>query len=281
MTTRGHTGVAKFTVQDKEVTLTEVAESEQLLAFANTLADHAAQTARRYFKTTLTIDSKADETPVTIADRKIERMLREMIATQYPHHGVVGEEEEDSRSQSEWVWVLDPIDGTQSFVSGVPLFGCLLALAADKVPYLGVLEIPALQERWVAIDGAETKFNGEHCTTRDVADLGKAIMLTTSVEMFTAEEAKRYGSLRQRVRYVRHGTDCYGYGLLASGHVNLVVESDLKPFDYMALVPVVTGAGGCISDWQGRPLTLSSGTTNVVAAASEQLHRQALGYLSE
>ncbi|MFG1359073.1 histidinol-phosphatase [Xanthobacter pseudotagetidis] len=250
-----------------------------LAAFAGELADLARPIVRSYFRTPVGVEWKADASPVTAADRAVERALREAIAARFPDHGVLGEEEAAVGIDRPVVWVVDPIDGTKSFMTGLPLFGTLIAAVVDGRPEVGVIDAPALGDRWVGIAGAGARFNGVPCRTSAAARLGEARLYATSPDMFTAEESAAFAALADKVALRRFGGDCYAYGLLASGHVDLVVEADLKPYDFMALVPVVEGAGGVITDWRGAPLTIGSGG-QVVAAANAALHAAALQELA-
>ena len=248
-----------------------------LAAFAGELADLARGLARAHFRKTTAFERKADESPVTIADKAIEAALREAIAVRFPGHAILGEEAGMSGGDDH-LWVIDPIDGTKSFITGVPLFGALIAYAERGVPKLGVIEVPPLGERWVGLPGATT-FNGAPAHVSGCAALEDARVYTTSPDFFAPADWARYDALSRKGAIRRFGGDCYQYGLLASGHCDLVVETSLQPYDYMALVPVVEGAGGIMTDWQGRPLGLGS-DGKVVAAASPALHAAALRELS-
>lgn len=240
------------------------------LALAEALADAAGGVVRRYFRQKIAIDQKGDLTPVTIADREAEVAMRRLIAERFPDHGIIGEEHGPTRPEAPYVWVLDPIDGTKSFISGIPLFGTLIALAFEGRPVLGVIDQPILGERWVGAAGRPSTLNGTPIRTRACADLAAATLYTTQPEMFAGGDAAAFARLRTAVRLARYGADCYAYAVLASGFVDLVVESGLKPYDYSALVPVIEGAGGTMTDWQGRPLTLAS-AGHVVAAGDAAL----------
>jgi inositol-phosphate phosphatase / L-galactose 1-phosphate phosphatase / histidinol-phosphatase len=249
------------------------------LALAEQLADAAAEPARRYFRTALSIDSKEDLSPVTRADREAESAMRAILAANVPEHGIIGEEFGADRADAEWVWVLDPIDGTKSYVTGVPLFGVLVALVHRGRPVLGIIDQPILGERWIGAEGMASRFDGGAARTRACAALNDAWLNATTPHMFNDAEFARFEALRQCCREVRYGGDCYAYGLLANGHVDLVVEAGLKPYDFCALVPVITGAGGIVSDWQGAPMTIES-TGQIVAAGDARMHEAALRVLS-
>lgn len=256
----------------------DLAETRDLCAFAEHLADLARPLARSHFRTPIGVEWKADHSPVTAADRAVERALREAIARRFPAHGILGEEEAAVGMDRRVVWVVDPIDGTKSFVTGLPLFGTLIAALVDGCPRVGVIEAPALGERWVGVAGGGTRLDGALCHTSHVERLADARLFATSPDMFSTAEAAAFSALSRQVGLSRYGGDCYAYGLLASGHVDLVVEASLKPYDFMALVPVVEEAGGMISDWSGAPLSIASGG-QVVAAATPALHARALHML--
>jgi inositol-phosphate phosphatase/L-galactose 1-phosphate phosphatase/histidinol-phosphatase len=235
----------------------EVAAAE--IALAEALADAARAVIRGYFRRRITVDDKSDLTPVTIADRETEAAMRALIERRFPDHGIIGEEHGASRADAERVWVLDPIDGTKSFISGIPLFGTLIALTRRGRPVLGVIDQPILGERWLGAAGRATTLNGVPVRTRPCPALGQASLFCTAPElMFEDADAAGFAALRRAVKLTRAGADCYAYAQLASGFIDLVVESGLKPYDYCALAPVIGGAGGVITDWQGRALDLAS-----------------------
>ena len=250
--------------------------SDAFVAVAGQLADAAREVLLRYYRQPLGIIDKADETPVTIADREAETRMREIIAKAFPDHGVVGEEHGPDRADAEFVWVLDPVDGTKAFISGVPVFGTLIALTRAGIPVLGIIDQPVTGERWTGAAGRPTLLNGEPIRTAPRGGLGDAVLWSTSPHMFDAVEIERVGfaRLREASKFVHYGGECYQYAMLASGHIDLVVEGDMDPYDYCAHVPIIEGAGGIITDWQGGPLGLASGG-KVLAAASPELHEAA------
>jgi inositol-phosphate phosphatase / L-galactose 1-phosphate phosphatase / histidinol-phosphatase len=249
------------------------------IALALKLADAAGAIVRRYFRTPITIDDKPDLTPVTIADREAERVMRRLIGQAFPAHGIIGEEEGRERADAESVWVLDPIDGTKNFISGIPLFGTLIALVRRGQPVVGVIDQPVMGERWLGIAGQKTTLNGTPIRTRACADLAHATLYATSPDMFAGADAAGFARLKGRVKLARFGADCYAYAQLASGFIDLVVECDLKPYDFSALVPVIEGAGGAIVDWQGRALELGS-DGRVIACGDPRLVDAAKAALS-
>ncbi len=232
---------------------------QELLSFANHLADESGKVITRYFRTEFAIESKDDASPVTIADRTVEAELRKIIEAERPDDGILGEEYGPKESKNGFTWVLDPIDGTKSFTIGRPSFGTLIALCHGDLPVLGVIDQPILKERWVG-DMERTTFNGKSVVTSTCGDLKKARFASTS----PAQLAEMHGEhplwkkLYNECNYVVWGGDCYSYGLLANGWLDGVVEQFLAPYDYLALVPVVLGAGGWMGDWEGNPLTLKS-----------------------
>ncbi len=251
---------------------------KELINFGEELANLARESVLKYFRRLESIDYKRDRTPVTVADREAESVIRQRISQLYPTHGIVGEEYGHTPADGPWCWVIDPIDGTRSFVAGRPTFGCLIAVLHDNQPILGIIDMPALNERWTGVNREPTFYNGEPCATSKCNHLPEAIVFATSMDMFTEDERKQFDRLSGAARFRSFGADCYAYGLLSSGYIDVVMESDMFAYDYLALVAVVEGSGGCISDWQGRPLDLSSGK-QVLATASQELHQQCLNII--
>lgn len=246
---------------------------------AHRLADRAGEIQRRYFRTPVSVEAKADASPVTVADREAEAAMRELIRAAYPGHGILGEEHGDEALDAEFVWVLDPIDGTKSFITGRPLFGTLIALAHAGRPVLGIIDQAILRERWVGVAGEAAAWNGRPIRARPCPRVEDAVLFTTSPLLFDpGAEREAYERVQARVRLPMFGGDCYAYGLLAAGYADLVVEAGLAPYDFMALAPVVEGAGGRATDWQGRPLALSS-SGQVLAAGDARAHAAAAALL--
>jgi inositol-phosphate phosphatase/L-galactose 1-phosphate phosphatase/histidinol-phosphatase len=249
------------------------------LPFAHELADTARTITARYWRQPVAVDHKADDSPVTIADREIERALRDRIGATHPDHGIEGEEYGAARQDAEFVWHLDPIDGTKSFITGRPLFGTLIALAHRGRPILGIIDHGVLDERWVGVRGQPTTWNGREVGVRACPSLELAVSSLTHPQMFTTPYEKvAWARLEVAVRLPMYGGDCYGYGLLAMGYVDLILEASLDTHDFMALVPVVEGAGGIMTDWTGAPLTAASGG-QVLAAGDPRVHREALALI--
>jgi len=242
------------------------------------LADAAGAIIRRYFRQPIAVEDKPDRTPVTIADREAEMAMRNLIAKRFPDDGILGEEHGPKRADAARVWVLDPIDGTKSFIAGIPLFGTLIALVENGVPVVGIIDQPILRERWIGAPGRATTLNGKTVRSRTCPSLNAALLYATSPDMFGADRPV-FEKLRGTVKATRFGADCYAYAQLASGFIDLVVEADLKPYDYCALAPVIAGAGGSMTDWLGKPLGLKS-DGRVIAAGDATLGPQARAILT-
>lgn len=250
-----------------------------LAAFAERLADAARAVTLEHFRQRVAIETKADASPVTIADRDAEAAMRALIAATYPDDGIFGEEHGRAAGRSGRLWTLDPIDGTQAFVTGMPLWGTLIACWQDQRPVAGVLESSAMNDRWIGAAGAPTLLNAAPCRTSGCTDLAKASVFATTPDLFIGDEIAAFDRVSKAAARRRFGGDCYAYGMVAAGHVDLVVEARLHPYDFAPFVPIIEGAGGVITDWQGAALTLDS-PGQVVAAATPALHAQALELLN-
>jgi len=256
-----------------------VAALDGFLALAAELADAAGAAIRPYFRTRLTVDDKADLSPVTAADRAAEAAMRQLINRSFPAHGILGEEYGRERDDAEFVWVLDPIDGTKSFISGVPLFGTLIALTRAGRPILGIIDQPISRERWIGAEGRATTHNGAPIHCRECPSLAAATIFATTPDMFAGADANAFARAAGAAKLVRYGADCYAYGLVALGFADLVIEASLKPYDFGPMGPVVEGAGGIVTDWRGAPLGLSS-DGRVVIAGDRRAHSEALALLN-
>lgn len=228
---------------------------QEFTALANSLADEAGEIVRQYFRTPFDVETKSDDSPVTIADRSVELRMREIIERERPDDGIFGEEFGIKESKNGLTWVLDPIDGTKSFMIGRPTFGTLIALCEDDKPVLGIIDQAISKERWVGADG-QTTFNGKPVSTRPCKTVKDSRICSTTPAMFS-ETGPVYEAFETGCKVV-WGGDCYMYGLIASGHMDIAIEASLSPYDFAALVPVVENAGGIITDWDGNPLTLKS-----------------------
>ena len=251
----------------------------ELMALAERLADTSGAIIRRYFRSGVTVIDKPDASPVTIADREAEAEIRRLILAAHPEHGIIGEEHGSERADAEWVWVLDPIDGTKSFVTGRPLFGTLIALCRNGKPVLGVIDHPALGERWIGAAGHPTTLNGKPVATRTCADLHHAALFASSPHQFHGVAFDAFERVRRKAKLVQYGSDCYHYALVASGFGDLAIEAAMGIHDYLAVVPVIEGAGGIVTDWAGRPLGLDSGGAGG-AAGDRRVHAEALALLA-
>jgi inositol-phosphate phosphatase/L-galactose 1-phosphate phosphatase/histidinol-phosphatase len=251
---------------------------DTLLAFAQHLADAAGEVIRPYFRKPLAVSEKSDLTPVTAADRVAEETMRALIEARFPRHGILGEEFGRVREDAEFVWILDPIDGTKSFISGVPLFGTLIALTRRGRSILGVIDQPILSERWVGACERPTTLNGAAIRCRPCPVLAVATLFATTPDMFKGEDAVSFARVSAAVKLTRFGADCYAYGLVATGFIDLVLEASLKPYDFCAMVPVVEGAGGVATDWRGESLHLAS-DGRILVAGDRRAHDAALAML--
>ena len=250
----------------------------EFVQFASSVADAARRPSLRYFRAGPELHIKADGSPVTVADRETERLIRDRLSRRYPRHGVMGEEHGWTRSGQPYTWVVDPIDGTKSYLAGAPTFGMLLALLYEGAPVLGIIDIPALDERWCGAAGQATSMNGRPVKTGSCTAVEHAVLTIISPDKLEGDEGPAVEALSRMARVRRYSSDGYSHALLASGYVDMVVAVGQQPFDYIAVVPVVQGAGGCVSDWAGEPLGLDS-NGRVLVTATPQLHREALDVL--
>ena len=258
-----------------------VALPDNIWHFADALCENALPVVQQYFRAVdLQVEQKADVSPVTLADQAIERRWRELIVDAYPDHGIIGEEEGATGADRDFVWVLDPIDGTRAFIGGFPMFTNLFALLHQGRPVFSGSHVPVTQECWLGTvaNGGRTTFNGETLGERPARPLAQSLLSATAPDMFNAEQFERFSNLRNGCMDLRYGADAYAYGLVALGSVGVVAEASMKPWDFMALIPVIEGAGGKVTDWSGQPLTLGSDGT-VLAAANPELHSEALALL--
>ena len=254
-------------------------DPDALLRTAHALADAAAAQSMAHFRTPLDVLTKADESPVTLADRAAETAMRAILGTALPGDGIYGEEHGSERLDARRVWVLDPIDGTRSFITGSPLWGTLVGVLEGDRVVLGMIDMPVLRERWVGRAGRGAERDGTPVRASGCTRLAEARIVTTSPDIFDATDGRAFDALSRRCAMRRFGGDCYGYAQLAGGTIDLVVETGLQPYDYLGPAGLIEAAGGIVTDWAGRPLGLRS-DGRVVAAATPELHRQALDALS-
>jgi histidinol phosphatase-like enzyme (inositol monophosphatase family) len=225
------------------------------ITLACRLADAAGAAIRPLYRAAFGHEAKADASPVTEADRIAEAAMRQILESERPADGIIGEEYGRSREGASRQWVLDPIDGTISFMAGRPIFGTLIALMEGGFPVLGIIDQPVTRERWVGATGVATTLNGRAVRTRSCRELSDAVLASTGPQYFDEHSAEHFMALAAKTsRRTVWGGDCYNYGLLAAGHLDLVVEAGLKLHDLAALVPIVEGAGGTMCDWDGEPL---------------------------
>lgn len=249
----------------------------EFLPLMQRLADASGALIRKYFRNT-SFESKEDETPVTAADRGAEEVIRALLKKERSQDGVWGEEFGAENMEAEWAWVIDPIDGTKSFIRGMPVFATLIALLHKGAPVLGLIDQPILQERWLGGMGLPAVMNGKTVRTRSCARLSEAVLNATAPYMFKGENGRRFEPLAEACRYSLWGGDAYAYGLLASGFIDVQVDTQLKLHDWAALVPVIEAAGGKITGWQGQTLDMKS-DGRVIAAGDARLLEPALKYL--
>jgi len=251
-------------------------------AFIGRLATASGETILPFFRTSLSVDNKSshDFDPVTEADRAAEAVMRRLIKQNFPQHGIVGEEFGSEREEADYVWVLDPIDGTKSFISGFPTWGTLIALLHRGTPVYGMMHQPYIGERFIG-DNGSARYRGtageRKLAARRCASLQEAVMFTTSPLLMNDADRDTFHRVESDVRLSRYGGDCYSYCMLAAGHLDLVIETELKPYDIAALIPIVTGAGGVVTTWEGKPAQ-SGG--RIVAAGDPRVHEAALKRLS-
>jgi len=252
-------------------------------AFLESLADAAAAAILPHFRTALPVDSKGGHRfdPVTIADRESEAAMRALIAERFPKDGVIGEEHGPLNEGAERIWVLDPIDGTRSFIAGLPVWGVLIGLLHRGVPVLGMMAQPFTGERFGG-DGSTAWYTGpggaRALRTRACADLAEAVLFTTSPDNFAPDELAAYRRSEAKVRLARYGADCYAYAMLAAGFVDVVIEAGLQPYDIIPMIPIIEGAGGVVTAWDGGTAVAGG---RVVASGDARLHERVLRLLGE
>jgi myo-inositol-1(or 4)-monophosphatase len=251
-------------------------------AFVDRLAEASAETILPFFRTAMTIENKASAgfDPVTAADRAAEGAMRALIRRDFPHHGIVGEEFGDERADAEYVWVLDPIDGTKAFMTGMPVWGTLIALTRFGEPVFGVMNQPFMRERFTG-DGGSARYTGPTgqrvLRTRPCAGLGDAVVFTTSPLLMNPQDRETFARVENSAKMSRYGGDCYAYCMLAAGHIDLVIETGLKPYDVVPLIPIVRGAGGIITTWENASAT---GGGRIIAAGDRRVHAAAMAILN-
>ena len=252
---------------------------EAFAGFGESLVDASGELILNYWRQDPEVYTKADASPVTIADRRAEATIREMIESKYPDHGIAGEEFGHEKMDAEYIWSIDPIDGTKAFISGSPLFGTLIALLREGTPILGIIDIPATGERWIGGDKLPATLNGRVLQTRTGLNLCDATSGSTSPKMFTGEDAGYLQRLHDKIKLPIYGGDCYLYGMLALGSIDLVIEAQLSDYDYLAPVALIKAAGGIVTGWQGEALSIGT-TDKIIAAGDKKLHAEVLDLLN-
>lgn len=250
---------------------------QSFVPFARLLAKKSAELILPYFHSDLKVEDKADHSPVTKADKMAEKLMREMISKNFPDHGIIGEEFGKANEKAEFVWVLDPIDGTKSFICGVPLFGTLIALLKDGLPILGVIHLPALKELYIGVKGEGTTLNGTKIKVRKTKELSEAVLLCTDhLDVINHQNEASFLKLAKQVKFYRNWGDCYMYTLLARGAVDIAIDPVMNYWDIQALIPVIEGAGGIITDYQGHPASQATSTV----ASNPYLHSKVIQCLN-
>ncbi len=267
------------------------------LRFALDLMGFSRSILQKYFYNHYSKDSyysvkiKEDGSPVTQADYEVENFFWDKIKERFPDHDILGEEfgkkdaGKNHTKEAEYLWVIDPLDGTKSFISGNPLFGTLLCLLYKGSPILGVMDLPVLGQCYWGEKGKDSHIKNNFGTyplkTRSCGEFSRSIVRTSSIDMFTgAEDLNRFAIIQEEAGLVLYGGDCFCYAQLSAGFVDLVIEGDLKVYDFLALVPIIEGAGGTITDWSGQGLDLYSQTGKVIAAGNQNIHKIAMQHLN-
>ena len=250
--------------------------TQELISFIKYLTRESGSIIRQYYRIPMVIETKSDDSPVTIADKKSEEFLRESIFREFPGHGILGEEFGEVNPGAEYKWVLDPIDGTKSFISGTPLFGTLIALLQNGTPILGAINLPVLNELLIG-DGTNTTLNDKTVRVRECRSINDAVLLITDLKSYLNESEQGLKQLASRVKIMRGWGDCYGYYLIASGFADIMIDPIMSVWDTMALIPVIKGAGGIITDMNGNDP--AAGTS--IIASSPKIHPEVLRILNK
>jgi myo-inositol-1(or 4)-monophosphatase len=245
--------------------------------FAQNLADISAKIIKGYFRTNISIDTKADQSPVTIADKKAEELMRNAIMNNFPDHGIIGEEFGSHNENSEYQWILDPIDGTKSFICGALTFGTLIALTKNGKPILGIINQPILNEFLIG-DNETSRLNGVTVKVSSKSKLSESVLLTTDhLDIQKYQNIEKFNSLLHKIKLYRNWGDCYGYYLVATGFADIMIDPIMSVWDSMALIPVIRGAGGTITDYHGNdPVSGKS----IIAAGSAEVHKEVIKILN-
>ncbi len=249
--------------------------------FAATLTNHSRPIIHQWFRQNPNIEKKPDASPVTIADKAVEDAIRTAIHQAYPHHNIIGEEAGDDISDSPYTWVVDPIDGTRAFSCGNPMFGTLIAVLYENRPIIGIVDLPIMGQTWIGVEGQSTRLNNTDIAVTSALENITQARLTTTSDHALGEDYPRFQHLAYAAMVVSYGGDCANYAHLASGFCDIVAETNLNAYDIMAVVPVITGAGGIITQWDGKPIRLDKYDGTALATASQPLHDMSLKVLGE
>lgn len=250
---------------------------KSLIQFAKLLAFQSQKLILPYFHKKIKIESKSDLSPVTIADKNAEKLMRKLISSKYPDHGIIGEEFGNVNTDNEFVWVLDPIDGTKSFICGVPLFGTLIALLKNNEPIIGIINLPALNELYVGAIGIHTTLNNKKISVSKKTELNESTLVCTDhLDVIKKQNEKKFLKLANSVKLYRNWGDCYMYALLARGAVDIAIDPVMNFWDIQALIPIIKGAGGVITDYHGN----SPKSANSIIASNPSLHEKVLSCLN-
>ncbi len=241
------------------------------LTFAETLADASRAMLLKAAQTLPDVTIKADASYVTTTDKAVEEKLREMIMDRYPEHGIFGEEFENINTDAEFVWVLDPIDGTAAFVAGIPVYGTLIALAWKGKPFIGVIDHPLTDDRWTGVNHTSAFHNGKPVTARPCEAIGSAYVTCSNSDFMDPDQLERFTRLRKQVAYVQYGGSCFSYGVLASGRSDFAVDAGLDAFDIYACAAIIQGAGGIVTTWDGSELSFDMDGTVLAAGDTSRL----------
>lgn len=250
--------------------------NDEIESHVKHVAEAACEVALGYFRNFLDVDFKSDESPVTQADRGVESHVRDYLKRHFPQDGVWGEEYGLEKGENDWIWIVDPIDGTRSFLSGSPLFGFLLARLFKGEPIVGVIGMPALNEVIIGQKNVGASLNGRDIHVSKQTSLKEAVLYVNEGDKIYRDHPSLFAQLMTLGQTRRFAYDCYPHALLAMGHVDAVIDYDLQPYDYLPVVTVVEAAGGIMTNWNGEALTMASGTQTVVSAATPELHSQLL-----
>jgi inositol-phosphate phosphatase/L-galactose 1-phosphate phosphatase/histidinol-phosphatase len=261
------------------ITNTTFPDHHKFLGFAEGMADITGEILLEASRSIPDVEFKADASFVTTTDKIIETRLREMIESEYPDHGIYGEEFPAKNIDAEFVWVLDPIDGTAPFIAGIPVFGTLISLAWKGKPFIGIIDHPATSDRWTGVSDLFAKRNGKAVTTKPCSGPESAFVTCSNPDFMSKEEHERFMRLQSVAPYVQYGGSCFSYGLLASGRTNIAIDSGFDPFDFYACASVISGAGGILTNWDGKEVSLDwSG--GILAAGDVECHRKTIELIS-